>query len=478
MYTLDKPNGLDYDHKDIISTDGVEYEGQVLRVEKHRIYKKHEMYDTFVELAKHSNNLYNLGMYYTKEIYKICLKLRMGEELEDDKKELLNFMNSKIDECNASRYELHLNKVEKAKAQGKEYKKEYKPMKHYGEDNMYVNWMFLAWLLKRQEDFLFLTSRTAQRTLCKVGEVWKSYIQTSKSYNKNKELFTGKPRTPKYRAKGDVFLFELNNQQLKRDGNVIRFGSPLNGLELTTNLTGKIQACRFVVRCGYAEIGIVYSKPKIKDREDNGNYLSVDIGEENIAVLCNNVGVNPIAVNGKPLSHINNKYLKQMKYFRNKSNEMNGGVYTPRMHYIADKRDRRIKDYIHKASRVIINKALEWNCNTVIVGKIGNKRGDDGEVLIPYEKFLFQIKSKCEEVGLIYKEVDESFTSGTSFIDGEEPREYNQDKTRRVSRDTFVANDGSEINSDVNSAYQIMRKLYPNSLEGVECFHHPELIDI
>ncbi|SDP65133.1 putative transposase, partial [Selenomonas ruminantium] len=64
---------------------------------------------------------------------------------------------------------------------------------------------------------------------------------------------------------------------------------------------------------------------------------------------------------------------------------------------------------------------------------------------------------------------EESYTSGTSFLDGEEPVKKNYDKNRRVHRGLFKANTGRLINADVNGAFQILRKVFPNvSADGVE----------
>ncbi|WP_293985774.1 hypothetical protein [uncultured Megasphaera sp.] len=42
-------------------------------------------------------------------------------------------------------------------------------------------------------------------------------------------------------------------------------------------------------------------------------------------------------------------------------------------------------------------------------------------------------------------------------------------KKRRVHRELFVANDGRKINADINGAFQIMKKVFPNVYaDGIE----------
>jgi len=72
-------------------------------------------------------------------------------------------------------------------------------------------------------------------------------------------------------------------------------------------------------------------------------------------------------------------------------------------------------------------------------------------------------------VGIKVIITEESYTSGTSFLDEELPIKENYNKTRRIYRGLFKANDGRLINADLNGAYQIMKKVFPNAFaEGVE----------
>ena len=75
---------------------------------------------------------------------------------------------------------------------------------------------------------------------------------------------------------------------------------------------------------------------------------------------------------------------------------------------------------------------------------------------------------------------EESFTSGTSFLDGEDPIKENYDKSRRVYRGLFVSNNGTKINADVNGSYQITKKVFPNAYSNgiVGVGLHPTVVTI
>lgn len=51
---------------------------------------------------------------------------------------------------------------------------------------------------------------------------------------------------------------------------------------------------------------------------------------------------------------------------------------------------------------------------------------------IPTQRFIEMIKYKAQEAGICVILTEESYTSGTSFLDGEEPVKKNYNKSRRV----------------------------------------------
>lgn len=128
---------------------------------------------------------------------------------------------------------------------------------------------------------------------------------------------------------------------------------------------------------------------------------------------------------------------------------------------------------MHCTSRKVIEYCVENRIDTLIIGL--NKKWKQGNqnkqnfTYIPFDMFIKQIQSKCEECGIEFIITEESYTSGTSFWDNEQPVKKNYNKERRIYRGLFVANDGRKINADVNAAYQIMKKAIPNVFDnGIE----------
>ena len=128
-----------------------------------------------------------------------------------------------------------------------------------------------------------------------------------------------------------------------------------------------------------------------------------------------------------------------------------------------EKRAGLIEDRLHKISRAIVNDLSQRGVSTVIVGKntgqkINNKLKNF--VQVPLFRLVGMIKYKAELVGMTFLQVEESYTSGTSFLDNELPTKEFYNRDRRKSRGLFLSNDLKVINADVNASFQIMKKVY------------------
>ena len=164
---------------------------------------------------------------------------------------------------------------------------------------------------------------------------------------------------------------------------------------------------------------------------------------------------------------------------------MNDKDYSERMDRLTEKRNAKVDDYLHKASRKIINYCVDNQINTIVIGKnkewkqksdIG-KKGNQNFVQIPFARFIEMIQYKAEEQGIAVVMTEESYTSGTSFIDNEQPVKENYDKSRRIKRGLFKSNNGILINADLNGAYQIMKKAVSIKWDR-GCALHPLVVNI
>ena len=244
-------------------------------------------------------------------------------------------------------------------------------------------------------------------------------------------------------------------------------------------MNGKLQQVRIVPKNRQYVIEVVY-KTMIQDlREDNGKYMSIDIGLDNLATIVTNSGMNPVVLNGKGLKSVNKYFNKQTSHYKKIAKRMNDKHVTNRIFKLTNKRNNMIDNLMHKASRMVVDLALENDVSVIVVGNNKDwkreskmsKNVNQSFVGIPHQRFIEMVQYKAKNVGINVVLTEESYTSGTSFIDNELPIKNNYDKSRRKHRGLFVSNNGTKINADVNGAYQIMKKVFPNvfsnGIEGV-----------
>ena len=118
-------------------------------------------------------------------------------------------------------------------------------------------------------------------------------------------------------------------------------------------------------------------------------------------------------------------------------------------------------DYLHKASRKIVELALENNIDTVVIGHNVNQKQNSklkNFVQLQIFKIYPLLRYKLNREGIHLVEVEESYTSGTSYLDKEQPIQANYQPTRRTKGGLLVSNQGIKINADVNGSKQIIKK--------------------
>lgn len=320
---------------------------------------------------------------------------------------------------------------------------------------------------------------TSQQCLKLLDKNWKSFFQSIKDYNKNSNKYLGRPKLPKYKQKDSRNLIVLTNQNCKISKNIIKFPKAFKGFYLKTKINNNLQQVRIISKDKYIVIEVVYKTEDIQLLQDNNRYIGIDLGLDNFATITNNCGLIPLVINGKGLKSINQYYNKQMSHYKSIAKKLNKLDYTNRMRRLTFKRNNKVEDYIHKASRFVVDYCRNNEINTIVIGNNKNwkqnsnmsKRVNQNFISIPYYNFIQKVQYKAEEFGIQVVVTEESYTSGTSFLDNELPIKENYNKSRRKYRGLFVSNNGTKINADVNGSYQIIKKVFPkafaNGIEGV-----------
>lgn len=334
------------------------------------------------------------------------------------------------------------------------------------------------------------TAQAAQQVLRLLDRNWKSFFAAIKDWKDHKDKYLGRPKLPKYKKKDGRFVLILTNQNCKYANGKIKFPRVFKGFEIVPEFSklptedtdsGRVfqsfQQVRFISDGTNIIMEIVYAIKETPQVQDNGKYAGIDIGVDNLISMATNDGMSPLIVNGKVPKSINQYYNKKLAYSQSVCKQTTGNNSSNRIRRLTKKRNRKIDDYLHKASRIVVNRCVEQGISTIVIGKNKNwkqksklsKRVNQNFVQLPFARLIQMIEYKAKEYGIAVILTEESYTSGTSFLDGEAPIKENYNKSRRVHRGLFKSNDGKLINADVNGAFQIMRKVFPNvSADGIE----------
>ena len=359
------------------------------------------------------------------------------------------------------------------------------------KNNNYISYRDMNKEFKTHENYKLTFSQPANCTLRLLDKNWKSFFKAIKDWKLHPEKYLGMPRLPKYLKKDGRFPWMIPNNQCFYDyekGTVYMRNRLLNDYEWKCRCFGRLIQVRFIPRGSCYVMEIVYETEIPDAKENNNRIASIDLGVNNLVTMTNNIGLNPIIINGKGIKSVNQYYNKRLAKEKSLLKIRHGKDWSRKLDVLTQKRYQRIKNYMHNTSAYIMRWCLKNNINTLVVGKNKkwkhksemNKTSNQKFIQIPYEMLLEQLKYKCENVGINYIEVDESCTSGTSFLDYEYPDKSNYDKSRRVVRGLFKTNSGLLINSDVNGSLQIMKKAFPNAFEkryGIEGVLTPIVIN-
>lgn len=331
--------------------------------------------------------------------------------------------------------------------------------------------------LKHNIHFKAMYSQAAQQTCLSVLEAFKSFKELNKLF-RNGEL-TYKPKPPKYRKVG-LYTVSYPLQALKCEEGNIRiplgkkvkawFGIDSFPLKLPSNLRfEQIRELRILPRnrCFYAEF--VYKVNNIHVNLDPQNALGIDPGLGNWLTCVSNVGTSFI-IDGKHLKSLNRWYNKKVSTIKEGKPQ---GFWSKKLAHLTERRNRQVRDAVNKAARLIINHCLENNIGTVVFGwnpeqkqeaNLGKKTNQKW-VQIPTAKLKERISQLCKQYGISFGETEESYTSQSSYVDGDLIPRYGEKPDnwkpsgKRVKRGLYRTAFNWYINADANAAANILRKV-------------------
>lgn len=348
------------------------------------------------------------------------------------------------------------------------------------------SWGQLNGYFKDTPQYKALPAKVSQLVIKQVSEAWDSYFKTLKQYQENPAQFTGKPQIPGYKDTEGRNLVKYNKQAyyrklLNQEGivrpSMTEIMIPVKALDAKT-----LDEIRLVPKYGYYVIEIVYEVPDVETASNDEVVAAMDLGVDNLAtVVFNHPQLAPFIINGKPLKSANQWWNKRKSWLQSLLSE--GQHTSKQIEAITIKRNCYVDNYLHHASKVIVEQCLQAGVTKVVIGKNAHwKRevnlgrvNNQKFVQIPYNKFidLLQYKLSAEAIEVVVAE--ESYTSKSSFLDWDNIPTYDPqtiDKPsfsgKRIKRAWYKSQSGTLIHADVNAAYNIGRKVVPTAFSSLK----------
>ena len=348
-------------------------------------------------------------------------------------------------------------------------------------------------LMKDNSHFQALYSHVSQQALTTVAESFKSFRGLKKAVAERKcaggsfpqTPSLGKvsqtPRLPNYRTKDGLALLTFPKADVKLKGDMLRFplGSKVKAwfrldafyLKMPSNLDYQsIKEIRILPRNGAFYAEYVYKFEIDKPDLDRSKVLGIDPGINNWLACITNIGTS-FLIDGRHLKSVNQWYNKQVARLKTDKPQ---AFWSRKLARITEKRNRQMRDATNKAARVVINNCLDNQIGTIVFGWNKGQRqqcnlgkSTQSFVQIPTAKLKDRIAQICEQYGIQFIEAEESYTSKTSFVDGDFlPMFSEQNKPegwkpsgKRVKRGLYRTANNQYLNCDCNGAANIIRKV-------------------
>lgn len=341
----------------------------------------------------------------------------------------------------------------------------------------------LYYAMRDEDCFKSIPCNVAQQTVRMVQSEWKSFFNLLKAKKEGKLPEGTEVNEPKYQSKKNGryvarYTTRVISKKVFKKAHKIKLSQV--DIEFYTKVEdfNSIDCVSVVPEKDQYKIMVSYTVPDVEKLPSNRTYAGLDLGVKNLAtVVTTKKGVAPFIISGGPLKSINQFYNKELAAEKQQLHETTGHRSSHKTRRLTNKRNNKVNDYMHKASKAVVDFLVRENITMLVIGKNDGwkqrssmgARNNQNFQSIPHSRFVNMLKYKCERCGITVKTVDEAHTSKCSFMDLEEICHHDSYAGRRVKRGMFVSAQGVKINADVNAAYNIIRKAVPKQFsKGID----------
>lgn len=352
--------------------------------------------------------------------------------------------------------------------QGRRFINEY-----YDQKSKFLSYFDLDKLLKNLTELNYYKqickAQVAQQCLKQLNSNYTSYFKTLKDYKKKPSKYKGMPKKPKFKTEQNLITFTNQTIKIKDQFIVINKEHKVHiPNEVYKEGLKNFKTISFIPYYNKVKVIITYETKELNADLNVDEYLSIDLGVNN---LCSCVSKDDCFIlNGKPLKSINqffNKHLSELQSERPLKDKKQDYKYNSfKIRKLSLKRELKINDLLHKASKYLVNYCVQHKIGTIVFGRnkewkdsiqLG-KQTNQNFVSIPFYKLLKMLEYKCKMIGINLVTQEESYTSKCDSLAFESVEKHTEYKGRRVKRGLFLSSLGKALNADINGALNILRK--------------------
>lgn len=220
----------------------------------------------------------------------------------------------------------------------------------------------------------------------------------------------------------------------------------------------------------YFKIKYCYEEKKQSPKLDYSRYLSIDLGVSNFATFVDTNGTASI-IDGKYVKSLNQRYNKENARLQSIKDKQGIKQITNRQIKLLSKRSNKITEFMNRTVNYLVKHCIENKIGNILIGELTGikqginhgKKNNQNFVQIPFGKFKAKLESKCNLYGIKYQLVNEAYTSQVDSLALDPVEKPSYGKTRRVKRGLYKSITGQLLNADINGALNILRKVVGDS---------------
>lgn len=330
-------------------------------------------------------------------------------------------------------------------------------------------------IIKLTDNYIKLPSQVAQQSIKMVDRSIKSFFSSIKKRKKYSN-YDKTINLPKFLKKDAHYVLIYTKQSMNIKENKIN-------LYLSKYLTNKyktklivdlpdyikdneIKEIRIIPKNKWFDLHIIYEKIELEEKTNN-EYLSIDLGIDNLMTCIDTKNNKSFIIDGKHFKWMNQYFNKTKSNYQSILKIVNDKHNSNKINKLNENRNNYLTNYFHLISKRIVDYCIDNQIYNIVIGynklwkqnSVLSKRNNQNFVQLPFNKLIGYIEYKCKLNGINFKTNEESYTSKCDALALEPIKKQEVYSGKRIERGLFKSSNNKVINSDVNGALNILRKV-------------------